>query len=139
MTRTRTWVRTLFAGMAAGALVLGVGGRLAMAGLAIATRQRPRFSLGGSLEVVMLGTLLGVLGGLLLIPMRARWATHDWLRGALLGAALCGMAWLSSPVGRQTAQGAPLGVAVVVALSLVLFILYGVIADRLSAAWTRAG
>lgn len=57
--------RAAVAGMLCGALVLGVGGRILMRLIAIATHGSPGFSFGGSLEVLAAGAFFGLLGGLM--------------------------------------------------------------------------
>jgi hypothetical protein len=52
---------------ALGALVLGVGGRVLMRIIALASGSGGGFSLAGSLEVVAAGALFGALGGLVLL------------------------------------------------------------------------
>lgn len=55
----------LILGAAVGFVVLGIGGRLAMRGIAIATNTPPGFSIGGTATVVFLGLVSGIGGGLL--------------------------------------------------------------------------
>ena len=100
MKRWRLYVAAIVAGTVAGAVVLGVGGRLAMAALAIAGGDGPRFSWGGSLEVLLVGTFYGAIGGVLLAASQRIWPRVGRWRGAGLGAALLGIAWATSTVGR---------------------------------------
>jgi hypothetical protein len=53
-----------------GGIVLGVGGRIAMRGIAIYVGQGAGFSWGGSLTVVALGAVCGAGGGVLLVVMK---------------------------------------------------------------------
>ena len=72
----RAGLATLFWGMVLGAFVLGVGGRIAMRLVAEATTGTSGFSLGGSLTVVFLGLVSGLLGGAFLLVARTffrRW------------------------------------------------------------------
>jgi hypothetical protein len=75
-------------GAGAGALFLGVGGRLAMHAFALATVRSASFTLGGSLSVVMAGAIAGVIGGLLLVVIERFMPQRLWLRGVLF-AAIC--------------------------------------------------
>ena len=117
-------------------MVLGAGGRLAMAALAIANRKRPEFSWGGSLDVVILGTFYGAVGGVLLALLRRAWPQGKHWRG---------IGWGESPgcrVGEfhrrpQTAAVAPVSVLTVLAISLVVFVVYGVVADTWRTLATR--
>lgn len=64
--------RGALTGLVLGAFILGIGGRVLMRGLALATGRPAGFSMGGSLEVVASGALYGVLGGLLVLLLPAR-------------------------------------------------------------------
>jgi hypothetical protein len=134
-TRWRSDLAAVLAATAAGVVVLGVGGRLAMAALSIANRKRPEFSWGGSLEVVILGTFYGAVGGVLLALLRRVWPQGKHWRGIALGGILLGVAWASSTVGRQTAAVAPVSILAVLAISLVVFVVYGVAANILADLW----
>ncbi|MEX2108976.1 MAG: hypothetical protein WD802_00035 [Gemmatimonadaceae bacterium] len=133
--RWRSDLAAVLAATVAGIVVLGVGGRLTMAGLAMANRNGPGFSWGGSLEVVLLGTFYGAIGGVLLAVLRRVWPQAGWWRGIGLGGMLLGLAWASSTVGRQTAAAAPAGVLTIVGISLGVFAVYGVVADILAGLW----
>lgn len=69
-------VSTVLTGAALGLILLGIGGRLAMHGIAIITTGRGGFTLGGTLTVVALGGLSGVTAGLILAV--ARLLLHRW-------------------------------------------------------------
>lgn len=127
----RRFVCALLAGGIAGALVLGVGGRVLMAALPVLSGAAPRFSWGGSLEVVALGSGYGVVGGAVLGALDRLAQRAGAARGLTAGALLCTLAWLSSPVGRSTAKGAPVPLTVVVMISVVTFAVFGLVADRL--------
>ena len=64
--RGRSLFTALFIGTITGALFLGVGGRLVMRGLAIASGRPAGFSFGGTFSVVLSGAIAGVIGGVLL-------------------------------------------------------------------------
>jgi len=81
-----TWrdrLRDVAVGAGVGALVLGIGGRSAMRGIAILSGAPPSFSFGGSLRVVLLGALAGLVGGLILLGLRAL-LPKRWLIQTLL-------------------------------------------------------
>lgn len=72
----RSGVSTVAAGALLGLLVLGVIGRLGMHLVALATTGRGAFTLGGTMDVLLVGTGFGAVGGLLLFAARAllaRW------------------------------------------------------------------
>lgn len=136
MTRWRSAVRTVLAGGVAGFVVLGVGGRAAMAALPLLGGTRPRFSWGGSLEVVLLGSIYGACGGVLLALLRrTRFVT---LAGAplILGLFMFVSAWASSGVGRATAVTTPVPESVVWVLAAMSFLGYGVLASALATRWS---
>ena len=66
----RDWVRCSLIGIAVGGLVLGIGGRVAMRGIAVLSGAPPGFSFGGSLTVVFLGAVAGLAGALILMLLR---------------------------------------------------------------------
>jgi hypothetical protein len=81
------WMRILVAGVAAGLVVLGVGGRIAMRFIALDIGQTPSFKLSGTFTVILMGGLSGLAGGVFyaiadrLLPVRT-WA-GDLLRSIL--------------------------------------------------------
>ncbi len=67
----RHWIRGSLSGAGVGAVVLGMGGRTAMRGIAVLSGAPPSFSFGGSLRIVLLGALSGLVGALILLGLRA--------------------------------------------------------------------
>jgi hypothetical protein len=63
-------IRVALWGIGIGTVVLGVGGRMAMRGIALASGAPGSFSLGGTLTVVLLGAAAGLAGALILIALR---------------------------------------------------------------------
>lgn len=137
MQRCKEAVLALAAGAITGALVLGVGGRLLMAALVLAAGGRPGFSFGGSIEVVMVGTAYGAVGGLLLLPLRQAVGGNRRLAGPLLGLVLFGLGWLTSRVGRAAAAGPGGRLAIVIGLAALAFVAYGLTTNALLARWLR--
>jgi len=76
-----TWRRALLTvlyGTVLGTLILGVGGRVAMRVIAMATSGTTGFSFGGTMTVVFLGAAAGAVTGVILAVTRAglaRWPT----------------------------------------------------------------
>ena len=64
------WGKTLMLGAIIGAFVLGGGGRIAMHVIARATTGTGSFTLGGTLTVIALGAISGLVGALFLIGAR---------------------------------------------------------------------
>lgn len=85
---TRDWVRCLLLGVIIGAVVLGMGGRIAMRGIAVLSDAPPGFSAGGSVTVVLLGAVSGLVGALILVALRfflaGRWLLQTILFYAVL-------------------------------------------------------
>ena len=54
----------LVTGAAAGALIGGIGARLAMRVVALLGEGAPSFSIGGTLGILLMGAILGAIGGL---------------------------------------------------------------------------
>jgi hypothetical protein len=129
----------VLAGTVSGCIVLGVGGRAVMTFTALLAGVPPRFSWAGSLEVVILGAIYGAVGGVLLAVIRRRWPGGGLRGGLALGALLCGIAWLTSAVGRDTARSSPVAIGVLVGCSVLAFLLYGVAAAWLAMAFEPAG
>lgn len=87
----RDWLAGAGLGAAIGTLVLGIGGRLAMRGIAHVAGQPPSFSFGGTVTVVLLGLVSGLVGALVFVALwflLPRWrllrATLFWAFLALM-------------------------------------------------------
>ncbi|MGH7561499.1 MAG: hypothetical protein ACRENB_10810 [Gemmatimonadales bacterium] len=68
--------RTIIVATGLGALILGLGGRVAMHLVARLTTGTGSFTVGGTLTVILLGAVSGAAGGALLVAARAlfrRW------------------------------------------------------------------
>src|SRR3989442_12266945 len=81
MLRWRAAAITLLLGAAIGALCLGLGGRLAMRGFALATARASAFTLRGTLNVMFAGAVAGSLGGGLFLVVGRFLPASIWLRG----------------------------------------------------------
>src|SRR3954469_7741799 len=62
----------LLAGFLSGFAFLGIGGRIAMRALAIAGDRPTNFGIGASAGIVLIGSVLGLLGGLLFALVGSR-------------------------------------------------------------------
>jgi hypothetical protein len=89
-----------------GTLVLGLGGRLVMRATARLAGHPGGFSVGGSLEVLLIGAMFGVVGGGLLPAMPAR---LRWFGPPLHAAALFVIIGLTSAAARSAAASLPAG------------------------------
>lgn len=81
--RLAQWLTGTVWGAASGALLLGIGGRGVMRLLSHSIDQTPVFSLGGSIEVVAYGAIVGGVAGLTAALLR-RWLPREWWQRALI-------------------------------------------------------
>ena len=86
--RWRAAAITLLLGAAIGAVCLGLGGRLAMRGFALATARASAFTLRGTLNVMFAGAIAGSIGGVLFLVVGRFLPARIWLRG-LVFAGVC--------------------------------------------------
>ena len=123
----------LISGAAAGAVVLGIVGRMATAGVAYITGNTTNLSLSGVLEILIVGTLAGTLGGLLLLIVKRRCGAGRFGRGAITGISLFAssllLSWAKEKIELSTNSTQLFSLIVVV----IIFIAYGVCADALLA------
>lgn len=87
----RETLRALIVGTVLGLVVLGVGGRLAMAAIAIGAGQPSRWSLGGSMTVAFLGAVSGLAGAAIALTTRfitRRLQRRPWVHYMLFSLAL---------------------------------------------------
>mgnify|MGYP001321706265 CR=1 FL=1 len=81
-------MKTLVLGVASGALILGIGGRIAMRGITVMSGGMPGFSWGGTMTVILLGALSGLAGALVLVGVRVVFPRRPALRGIIYWAFL---------------------------------------------------
>ncbi len=62
----------LLVGVLSGTAFLGIGGRVAMRGLALAVGRPTNFGIGASAGIVLIGSVLGLLGGVLFALVGSR-------------------------------------------------------------------
>jgi len=124
----RTLVRALIIGLGAGALVLGVGGRLIMRAITLATGGERELSLGGSLEVVLAGAFYGAVGAVLWVLTSRLPAA---IRPALTAVVLMGVVTLSD-AARGAAGSIPApGRYLAIAAFFPVMLVYAYLLDRL--------
>lgn len=76
----------LGAGLVCGIIVLGIGGRLAMRLIALASAQPPVFSLGATLEVLAAGAWRGAVGSAIYLAVRrVAGRSSPWVAGLVTG------------------------------------------------------
>jgi hypothetical protein len=77
------WIRILVAGVAAGFIILGVGGRVAMRFIALDIGQTPSFKLSGTFTVILMGGLSGLAGGAFYAVADRLLPVRIWARSVL--------------------------------------------------------
>lgn len=78
----RDWLIAALLGVGIGAVVLGIGGRVAMRGIVLLSGGAPGFSIGGTATVVLLGALAGLVGAIALMLLRLALPRRPIVRGA---------------------------------------------------------
>ncbi len=129
------------AGLVAGTLVLGVGGRLAMRAVAYTEPAPPRFTWLGTLQVLGAGAAWGTVTGPVLLVFDGLRARRHWAAGPVFGAVVLGLAALVVGAvlgfgGRIVAPPAFIILSAVVFLAL--FLAHGVMVDLLVSRWQRS-
>lgn len=84
----KDWLVAALLGLVIGTIVLGIGGRLAMRGIALVQGIAPGFSIGGTMTVIFLGAVCGLVGGLIFAGTRALAPGSRIVRGTLFWAIL---------------------------------------------------
>lgn len=121
------------AGAALGAILLGFGGRIVMRMLAITIAREPAFSLGGTIEVVAYGAIVGTISGAAFALFRPVLPRRWWAQGVILAALSCAGTIAALPThiadtARPFADRMPL----VLALFGLCFLTFGLATARVS-------
>ena len=128
------------AGLAAGVLVGGIGGRVAMRLVVLATSRMPAQSTGGTLSITVVGAFLGVTLGVAYVALR-RWLPRGWLVGGLtygLGLlALLGTTFFVDGLAHADSELREGPVGLGIALFSVLFVGFGPIVAAIFAGLNR--
>jgi len=127
----RTSVSAVLAGAIAGVVVLGVIGRVVMAGVALVTGSPLNISMRGLLEVLFVGVLVGAIGGFLLLPVRSVVRGGQMARGAVLGALLFLGSFLFSLLWRMCLSSSQTVLPLTLVVVGVLFVIYGIAVEVL--------
>ena len=94
----RQLARAALAGMVAGVIVLGLGGRLAMRAVALLIHQAPHLGVGASLGILLIGGILGAVAGIAYgVTLQQRWPDRDTTKGILFGSAVFSVLTLLQP------------------------------------------
>ncbi len=109
-------------------LLLGVGGRIVMRLIAVAAGISPGFSIGGSLEVVATGILIGTPAALVWLVLRRLLGGGIW-RGAAYGGLVLAVLTAVPPPAARSAFGAVDNLALTLGLFGPLFVIYGALVE----------
>lgn len=121
----------LFGGLISGTIILGIGGRLLMRGMAILAGGSVSFSWDGSLEVVLLGSLIGLCSGVFM-GLSLPFAVNNKSLWGLLQGFLAYLMVLALPIsGKGAARGFPDFQITIHIIFGGLFLLYGILAAML--------
>jgi hypothetical protein len=125
MKAVANWMTAIVVGAVCGAAILGFLGRLAMAGMALAMGRTPNLSLRGFVEVVVLATVVGAVGGVIR-QLFGFWLHRSGVvRGATVGVSLfvlTGMlSWWAGGSGELGTLSLSLPTLLMVAVMYVVF------------------
>lgn len=81
----RRTFEVLLAGVLSGLAFLGIGGRIAMRGLAVAVDRPTNFGIAASVGIVLIGSILGLLGGVLFALVGSRLPRPAAAKGLIFG------------------------------------------------------
>jgi hypothetical protein len=140
VSRTRLVAVAAVAGLLAGALVLGIGGRLAMRAVAYADPAPTRFTWIGTLQVLGAGAAWGAVTGPVLLVFDGLRARLRWTTGLVFGAvvmvlAVLGVGLVAGFAGRIVAP--PVFILLTAVVFPMLFLAHGVLVDVLARRWRR--
>ncbi len=123
--KLRLLIYTVLIAATTGGFVLGVGGRLLMRGIARMAGSSGGFSWGGTLEIIALGALIGIVSGLFYGLFLKFFQKSPLLLGLLFGI-LCYAAIILLPIdGKGAINGFPQFRSQILILFGTLFLLYG--------------
>jgi hypothetical protein len=127
----------LISGLIAGFAVLGIGGRIAMRLIAMAEGQPPKFSTRGTLGVLMVFTIIGMILSVPFATFQGYMRSSNLRKGATFGLFLMlVIVWAMPLVPLLLSNGGadPLNFASIVARTLfsALFLCYGVLVATVS-------
>ena len=125
--RTRDILIGLTTGLITGTVVLGIGGRVIMRLIALIGGLEGGYSWGGTIEVVAVGSIIGIISGAGIGLLRKVGSANGLVMGLVYGA-LTYLIVLVIPIdGKKAALGFPDLRIVVYLLFGGLFLLYGLI------------
>ena len=116
---------------ATGALILGIVGRMSMAGVALFTGNTLHISMRGVLEVVIVGALVGAAGGILLLVLRRVYGVAGLVRGIIVGIVMFACSVLVYLLNGKSDYGLSHTQLLTVIVAAIIFMVYGICVDAL--------
>lgn len=113
-----------------GAIVLGIFSRMIMAAIALLANKSTNLSLWSFTEVTIVGSVLGVVGGLFLLGIRKQMQPGIY-RGVTLGIILCAVSILFGMIGGRLTLSENTDVLKTLVLAGGVYVLYGIITEWL--------
>lgn len=124
-------VAAFIAGATVGTVVLGVLGRIAMAGLALAQGSPLNLSLAGFGQVVIYGAVLGAVGGFVALPTRMHLPANHYLRSVVVAAVLFVGSFLFPLMRGRISLGSGGEQAFTLVVAAAVFVIYASILDSI--------
>lgn len=137
MTITKKIIIVMLAGLAVGAVILGIGGRIAMRMVALAAGEKLRFSVGGTAEIILAGAGGGTLGGLLFLIVQRFVPQAGSRRGMKLGAALLAIAVVPLLLSLGGLVAPLQMIVATIVLFPALFLVYGIAVEAIVVRWLK--
>lgn len=114
-------------GMLAGLFVLGIGGRIIMRFIALLAGITPGFGIGGTLEVLAFGLIIGLPSGLIFPFVASYFPGSKFVKGGVYGILVFLTVILLPGEAKKVAFMFPEIFPFTVSIFLALFLVYGVV------------
>jgi hypothetical protein len=137
MSARRGLIAGALSGALFGALFIGLGGRMVMRILAVAIAREPAFSIGGSLEVIAYGAIVGLVSGGAFALARPILPERHWIAGLLQATITYAGTILTLPAHfAETARPFADRIPVVLLLFGLCFLLFGLATAYFNSLWS---
>lgn len=113
-------------GLVLGTLILGVGGRLLMRGIALTAMGEVGFSAGGTLEVIAFGALVGMPSGIVFALLKPYLRSNPVVSGIGFGVLVFLAVLITPGDAKKAALGFPDLFPFIIGAFIGLFVIYGI-------------
>jgi len=127
----------LLAGAVSGALVLGIVGRAATAGVAFVIGDSLNLSLKGVLEVVIIGMFVGAVGGVLLLMLKNVFRGDGLTLGVIVGLIMFVCSTIFVIISGRVTFDMSFIQFFVFGVSIFIFVIYGILSSALLTRFNR--